>query len=150
MTAIPFARNPALPQSFANRRLEREWKTVTAMIHIYCRDQHGKALCAECEDLARYVHLRLEHCRFGEEKPTCAKCPIHCYQRDRRARIKDVMRYAGPRMLRERPWLSLRHLLDGWLQTPVPCSTNGCNLMKTPQKPHHPPNSSSKVWFDPG
>jgi hypothetical protein len=116
MTTIPRAANPALTQSFSNRRLDREWKTVTAMIHIYCRDQHGGALCDDCQDLTRYVRLRLEHCRFGEEKPTCAKCPIHCYQRDRRARIKDVMRYAGPRMLGEHPWLSLRHLFDGWLQ----------------------------------
>jgi hypothetical protein len=102
--------------TFAERRLAREWKTVTAMICIYCRDQHGGALCAECQDLAGYVRQRLEQCRFGPGKPTCAKCPVHCYQRERRARIKDVMRYAGPRMLWEHPWLSLRHLLDGRLQ----------------------------------
>jgi hypothetical protein len=97
----------------ANRRLLREWKTVTAMIHIYCRDRHGGALCEECRELMDYVRLRLDRCRFGEDKPTCAKCPVHCYQRQHRDRIKVVMRYAGPRMLREHPWLSLRHLLDG-------------------------------------
>src|SRR5215831_9148573 len=116
MNAIATAQSPGLARSFSNRRLDREWKTVTAMIHIYCRDQHGGALCAECQDLSRYVRQRLEHCRFGQEKPTCAKCPVHCYQRERRARIKEVMCYAGPRMLREHPWLTLRHLLDGWLR----------------------------------
>jgi hypothetical protein len=105
---------PAAPSS--NCRLEREWKTVTAMIRIYCRDQHGANLCPDCQDLTQYVRLRLTHCRFGEEKPTCAKCPVHCYQRDRRKQIKEVMRYAGPRMMWEHPWLSLRHLLDGWGQ----------------------------------
>jgi len=98
-----------------NRRLAREWKTVTSMIQIYCRDQHGAGLCPDCQDLTRYVRARLDHCRFGPEKPTCAKCPVHCYQRERRETIKVVMRCAGPRMMWEHPWLSLRHLLDGWL-----------------------------------
>jgi hypothetical protein len=96
-TATPIT--PVTPARFTNRRLAREWKTVTAMLHIYCRDQHGGALCDECQELMRYVSLRLDRCWFGEEKPTCAKCPVHCYQRDRREQTKAVMRYAGPRML---------------------------------------------------
>jgi len=48
------------------------------------------------------------------EKPTCAKCPVHCYQRDRREQARVMMRYAGPRMLWEHPVLSLRHWLDGF------------------------------------
>src|SRR5262249_44121560 len=101
---------------FANRRLAREWKTVTAMLHIYCRHQHAGDLCPECQGLMNYVSLRLARCRFGKDKPTCAKCPVHCYQPDRREQIKAVMRYAGPRMMLEHPWLSLCHLLDGWLR----------------------------------
>jgi hypothetical protein len=101
-------------RTFTNRRLAREWKTVEAMIHIYCRDTHKDNQCPECESLMSYVNLRLERCRFGEEKTTCAKCPVHCYQRDRREQIKAIMRYAGPKMLWEHPWLSICHLLDGW------------------------------------
>ena len=107
---------PALP-AFSNRRLEREWKTVSAMMRIYCRDQHGGDLCDECQGLANYVHLRLDRCRFGKEKPTCANCPVHCYQKTRREQIKAVMRYAGPKMLWEHPLLSLGHLVDGWFRT---------------------------------
>jgi len=109
---------PASLVKFTNRRLAREWNTVAAMLHIYCRDQHGGALCAECQGLMGYINLRLDRCRFGEDKPTCAKCPVHCYQRDRREQVKAVMRYAGPRMLWEHPWLSLCHLLDGWFRRP--------------------------------
>ena len=89
------------------------------MVRIYCRDEHGHggALCAECRELMGYVGLRLERCRFGETKPTCAKCPVHCYQRDHREQIKAVMRYAGPRMVWVHPWLSLRHLFDGWFRS---------------------------------
>jgi|SRR5947207_7932467 len=100
----------------SNRCLGREWETVSAMIHIYCRDQHGGSPCADCRDLMCYVSLRLVNCRFGKSKPTCANCPIHCYQRDRREQIKAVMRFAGPRMIWKHPWLRLRHLIDGWFQ----------------------------------
>ena len=41
-------------RTFTNRRLAREWKTVEAMIHIYCRDTHKGQLCAECESLLSY------------------------------------------------------------------------------------------------
>ncbi|HVV71440.1 MAG TPA: nitrous oxide-stimulated promoter family protein [Verrucomicrobiae bacterium] len=101
-----------------NRRLAREWKTVRAMIEIYCRDQHGAAgsLCVDCAALTGYVRLRLDRCRFGEDKPTCAKCPVHCYQRSRRDEIKAVMRYSGPKMIWEHPWLSLFHLVDGFFR----------------------------------
>ncbi len=98
------------------------------MIHIYCRDQHEGDLCPDCQALMSYVNLRLDRCRFGEDKPTCARCPVHCYQRDRREQIKAVMRYAGPRMLWEHPWLSVCHLLDGWfMHASLERDKSGCN-----------------------
>lgn len=95
--------------------LSREKKTVAAMIRIYCRG-NGHSLgeggcCAECGGLLRYAHERLDKCVFGEEKPVCAKCPIHCYQPNQRAKIASVMRYAGPKMLLRHPYLALHHLL---------------------------------------
>ncbi len=116
-TATPIAN--LTPAKLANRRLSREWKTVTAMLRIYCRDHHHGAPGCDCDELMRYVSVRLDRCRFGEAKPTCAKCPVHCYQRERREQIKAVMRYAGPRMLWEHPWLSACHLLDGWFRKPA-------------------------------
>jgi hypothetical protein len=119
-----------MPAKISNRRLAREWKTVTAMIHIYCLDQHGANLCSDCKDLTRYVSALLDHCRFGQEKPTCARCPVHCYQRERRDAIKAVMRYAGPLMLWEHPWLSLRHCLDGWFHGTVISTSNKAKAAK--------------------
>ncbi len=101
-------------------RLAREWKTVSVMVHIYCRDLHRTSggLCPDCAKFLEYAQVRLERCRFGQEKPTCAKCPVHCYQRARRDQARAIMRYAGPRMLREHPALSLRHWLDGSRKAP--------------------------------
>lgn len=105
----------------ASKRLNREWRTIVAMIRCYCRDHHEAAagLCAECQGLMDYAGVRLERCRFGAEKPVCAKCPVHCYQRARREQVRVVMRYAGPRMLWEHPILSLRHWLDGVRKAPA-------------------------------
>ncbi len=102
-------------------RRGREWETVAAMVRSYCRHEHGfrHDLCPECRSLLDYATLRLQRCRFGEEKPTCANCPVHCYQRDRREQIREVMRKAGPRMVWEHPWLSIRHWLDGLRAKPA-------------------------------
>lgn len=108
-------------RSFARKRLAREGKTIAAMIGCYCEGHHhaNAALCPECRQLLEYAAVRLEHCRFGAEKPVCAKCPVHCYQRIRREQIRVVMRYAGPRMLWQHPVLSLRHWLDGFRKAPA-------------------------------
>ncbi|MGE5275352.1 MAG: nitrous oxide-stimulated promoter family protein [Acidobacteriota bacterium] len=115
---MPGRRRPFL----RGRRLERERATVAAMISLSCRDRHAAApaLCAECADLEAYTRLRLEKCPYGEEKPTCADCPIHCYLPKRRQQIKEVMAYAGPRMLLSHPVLAVRHMVDGWRKGPPP------------------------------
>ena len=70
--------HPAPPRvAFLSKRLMREWNTIVAMIQIYCAGQHGPILCADCQGLLEYAGLRLERCRFGVEKPTCANCPVH-------------------------------------------------------------------------
>jgi hypothetical protein len=82
------------------------------MIGIYCHAQHGTsdALCGECDRLLAYAIGRLERCPFAAEKPSCAHCPVHCHKPAMRRRIKDVMRYAGPRMLYRHPILAMLHL----------------------------------------
>jgi hypothetical protein len=100
--------------SSISHRLNRERRTVQAMIRIYCRDHHGSRgkLCGECSDLWGYCQCRLDKCPFGAEKPTCVNCPIHCYQPALREQIRVVMRYAGPRMIWHHPILAVRHVLD--------------------------------------
>jgi len=97
-------------------RIARERRTVRAMIEIFCRGHHGRqpSLCPQCQELWDYASRRLAFCRFGEDKPTCAQCPIHCYKQAMRDQIKAVMRYAGPRMLWRHPLLALLHSWDGW------------------------------------
>lgn len=96
------------------KKLEKEKKTIAAMIGIFCRDHHrtaGEALCPDCNDLLEYAGKRLDKCPFGENKGACSKCEIHCYKPDMRKYVTAVMRYSGPRMLRKHPLLAVDHLL---------------------------------------
>ena len=121
-TKAPVVRAAAKSKNdVAEARLAREWQTMKAMVRIYCRDKHRTdgGLCAECEQFLAYANVRLERCHFGPDKPTCAKCPVHCYQRERREQVREIMRYAGPRMMWEHPWMSLRHWMDSFRKAPA-------------------------------
>lgn len=97
------------------KRLQRERKTVHKMILIYCKGNHNSQegeLCPDCQSLYDYASERIERCPFGWRKPTCARCPVHCYRPEMRQQIKDVMRFAGPRMLFIHPYLTVMHGID--------------------------------------
>lgn len=102
-------------------RRAREQRTMDAMMAMYCRYHHhgGQPLCAECAVLSDYARRRLERCVFGDEKPTCANCLVHCYKADMRERVRVMMRWAGPRMLLRHPVLGILHLLDGRRPAPL-------------------------------
>jgi hypothetical protein len=96
-------------------RLKREHQTLVCMTGIYCSDHHGTprgALCSQCTGLMQYAETRLAKCPYGQAKPTCANCPIHCYKRAQREQVREVMRYAGPRMTVRHPVRSLVHVFD--------------------------------------
>ena len=104
----------------AEKRIARERKTISIMIRMYCLAHHQPdgGLCTECAELEAYALERIDKCPFGWKKPTCANCPIHCYKPEMRERVRQVMRYAGPRMLLRHPSLAILHLIDGWRKPP--------------------------------
>jgi hypothetical protein len=99
-------------------RLERETRTLRVMIELFCHDNHHPAgtLCADCHQLLLYATQRIDRCPYQDDKPTCARCPIHCYVPARREQVRRVMRYAGPRMMLSHPVLTLLHYLDEMTQ----------------------------------
>ena len=92
-----------------------EKKTVSAMIRLYCVEHHDGAepLCEHCAALARYSHARLDACPYGADKPTCLECPIHCYKPAEREAMREVMRFAGPRMVWQTPVARRRPPVEG-------------------------------------
>ena len=96
-------------------RIDREKKTIKLMINIYCRKNHRKKegqLCDECQELLEYAHKRLSFCKFGENKSTCSRCPIHCYKKDMKEKVKKVMKFSGPRLLIYNPIELIKHTLN--------------------------------------
>jgi len=91
------------------------------MIRLYCEKHHApeELLHPECQELLQYALERLDKCPFQEHKSTCETCPVHCYRPELRERIREVMRYAGPRMLFRHPVLALLHLWDGIRKEPT-------------------------------
>jgi len=89
--------------STSKSRLEQEHETINTMIRMYCKHFH-------CSDLFQYAEERLRGCQFGEDKPTCDTCTVHCYKPNMREEIRTVMRYAGPRMVYKHPIMGFRHL----------------------------------------
>ncbi|UTJ49581.1 nitrous oxide-stimulated promoter family protein [Atlantibacter subterranea] len=100
-------------------RLDREKLTIQKMIALYQR-KSPQALVepAHYQALYDYAMKRLDKCVFGDNKPACRQCPIHCYQPAKREEMKQIMRWAGPKMLWRHPILTLHHLIDD--RAPVP------------------------------
>ena len=101
-------------------RIEREKRTIEAMIRLYCSDQHATSnkICENCDHLLSYAKRRLDSCPFQAKKPACNNCQVHCYSKAMQREIQQVMRYAGPKMLIRYPLLSLWHLMDTFRKAP--------------------------------
>lgn len=92
---------------------QREKETVSLMIQLYCRKNHGgKGLCPDCAALDAYARQRSDRCPFMETKTFCSNCKVHCYKPEMRDKIRAVMRFSGPRMLLYHPVMALRHVIE--------------------------------------
>jgi len=114
-------RNSKIAAIFKNRpRLSREGKTLLTMISMYCSSRHGSTdSCRECDALGDYAISRLDKCPFGEGKTVCSLCLVHCYKPEMRQKIREAMRYAGPRMMPRHPLMAINHILDKRRKNPM-------------------------------
>lgn len=96
-----------------NAKREKEKELVSYMIALYCRKKHSekKGLCPACTDLTRYARARSDSCPFMATKTFCVNCKVHCYSAKMRQKMRDVMRYSGPRLVFTRPLAALHHLI---------------------------------------
>ena len=129
------------PEKKTARKREREKQVMELMIRLYCRKNHGEqrrkelyssgsavssdleqmgedstqrknALCSECRALRDYAMLRIEKCPFMETKTFCSNCRVHCYKPEMREKIREVMRFSGPRMIFYHPVMAVHHVVS--------------------------------------
>jgi len=93
-------------------RLQRERITVKKMIELYCKLNHGVDLCSDCSRLMDYADMKLAKCPFGDKKPACNECSVHCYKSEERDAIRKIMRFSGPKMIFRHPYLAIWHIID--------------------------------------
>lgn len=105
-----FSIRKALRDPEARREMEKE--SMSQMIRIYCHGKHhthGGGLCPECRAFEKYAWKRTDQCPFMKTKTFCSACKVHCYSGAMRSYVREVMRYAGPRMLTRHPVLAVMH-----------------------------------------
>lgn len=91
--------------------LQQEQATIAIMVRLFCKAKHETrdGLCPDCQELLDYAQERVAGCMFLPEKPVCGRCPVHCYQAPYRERVREVMRFAGPRLMFKNPLAVVRH-----------------------------------------
>ena len=101
-----------------NNRIEKKRKQeiemLDCMIRIYCRGNHGtkEKLCEDCQALREYAVTRTQKCPFMETKTFCSNCKVHCYKPEMREKIREVMRFSGPRMIFSHPVMAISHVIE--------------------------------------
>jgi hypothetical protein len=92
--------------------IQSEINTVKLMVELYCRkNHHCSTVCVNCNSLLTYSIKRLNKCKFGNSKPACKDCSVHCYYREMREEIRKVMRFSGPRMIWYHPFEAIKYLV---------------------------------------
>ena len=82
-------------------------------VNIGVYGRRAPRVCSECADLLRYAEKRRAYCP-KDPKPFCSYCDSHCYNAAMRERMREVMRYAGPRSLLHGHAIDgVKHLLEG-------------------------------------
>ncbi len=100
-----------MEKTIESKILQQERATIASMTRLYCRAKHSTEgeLCPDCQELLDYACERVGRCMFLPDKPVCARCPVHCYKAPYREQVREVMRFAGPRLIFKDPVAVVRH-----------------------------------------
>jgi hypothetical protein len=96
------------------RHQKKDIRLIGKFVEVYCVGEHCGAerspvalpadmgernLCPECADFLHYAITKRLKCPLESEKPSCKHCRIHCYDRPRREKVREIMSYAGRRLM---------------------------------------------------
>jgi hypothetical protein len=89
-------------------------RLIGKFVEVYCAGKHGAVerdplalpddlgelrICRECAAFLEYAVTKRLNCPLEAEKPSCKHCRIHCYDRARREKMREIMSYAGRRLM---------------------------------------------------
>ena len=103
-----------------NKNQKKELQLIGKFTEVYCSGKHsnserkmvnildvpnfqtdlkGYSLCAECSSFLDYAFAKRLKCPLEANKPSCKHCKIHCYDSLHRDKVKEIMGYAGRKLL---------------------------------------------------
>ena len=95
------------------KKRDREKKVISEMVKLYCRKNHKKReLCDECKDVLNYSLNRIDNCKYMDTKTFCSNCKKPFYSPKMKEKIKQIMKFSGPRILFHHPLLVISHMLS--------------------------------------
>jgi len=94
---------------------KKDLKVLVNFIRVYCESRHGGTdvapceeltvilgnvvhLCPDCRTLLGYALQKRRNCPL-DPKPSCKNCRIHCYNKEYRAKICEIMAFSGKKMI---------------------------------------------------
>ena len=116
-----------------DRKKGSELRVLRDFIAVYCRENHrtedkspftvkdarlrdvlgdnNLILCEDCSKLLHHGAAKLMLCPY-DPRPTCRKCPTHCYAPRYREMVRRVMRFSGPYLVKRGRLHYLLHYLS--------------------------------------
>ena len=97
-----------------NREQKKDIRLIGKFVEVYCAGKHHAAervtitlpadlgersICQECGSFLEYAVAKRLKCPLEAEKPTCKHCRIHCYDKPRREKVREIMSYAGRKLM---------------------------------------------------
>ena len=98
------------------KREIKDLRVLALFTSVYCQDHHDGLrsplaelpqqlavlnkypCCVACLDFLNYAIERRLNCPVTED-PNCKHCQIHCYHADHRAKVRQIMRYSGKKLI---------------------------------------------------
>lgn len=93
---------------------KKDIRLIGKFVEVYCAGKHRAAerasislpadlgersICKECEAFLEYAVAKRLKCPLEAEKPTCKHCRIHCYDKPHREKVREIMSYAGRKLM---------------------------------------------------
>ena len=102
------------PMETLTKHQKNDIRLIGKFVEVYCAGKHGavertpfslpeglgeRKICSECAAFMEYAVSKRINCPLEAEKPSCKHCRIHCYDRPRREKVREIMSYAGRRLM---------------------------------------------------
>ena len=102
------------PMETLTKHQKNDIRLIGKFVEVYCAGKHGAVertpfslpeglgetkICSECAAFMEYAVSKRINCPLEAGKPSCKHCRIHCYGKDQREKVREIMAYAGRKLM---------------------------------------------------